>query len=326
MKFALRSWLTATCMLMLPCATLHAKDSPAQARQLQMAQAALTAGQYAQAWKPYRSLADKGHPLAQFVVGQFLQQGWGRPVDAAAACTWFRKAAQQRVPYAEHLWADCLAQGIGRKADMAQAVSWYERAAEDGHWLSGCTAARHLLRGEGVPKDAARGLALCTRAAQSDSPPAMLQLAQLVDEGGAAPQDLPAARYWYEQAAQHRLREAQYRLGVMLAQGLGTQADLDRARYWLETAASAGYLPAYLPTAELYGNAPVQAGTGALAPEHLAKVYLWSAAARARQTDPRLREQASQIEAQALAVMPASWRTELDRKVAEHLARVASPP
>ena len=64
----------------------------------------------------------------------------------------------------------------------------------------------------------------------------------------------------------------------------------------------------------------------ALAPAYLAKAYLWAAAAKARPTDEREQARARLIEGQILAVMPASWRPDLDRKVAEHLARFSTQP
>lgn len=316
--------LVAVCVLMAP-GTPQAQSRDATQQQLQAAQAALTAGHQEQAWQRYHRLAERGNALAQFVVGQFLQQGWGRPIDQVAACNWFSKAAGQHVPYAEHLWADCLAQGIGREQDIARALYWYERAANDGHWLSLCSAAHYFIHGQGVAKDVQRGLSMCTQAAQAESPPAMLQLARYYEQDADVPQDLPKARYWYEQAAQRQQPEAQYRLGLMLAQGTGGPAQADAALTWLESAASAGYAEAYLPTAVLYGNADVQADTGALAPAHLAKVYLWVEAAKASKLPPPQLALAATIENQVLAVMPASWRPELDRKLAAHLARFAPP-
>lgn len=324
MKRLLLLGMTAACVLMAPSA-LQAQGRHSARQELQAAQAALTAGHQEQAWQGYRRLAERGNALAQFVVGQFLQQGWGRPIDQPAACTWFSKAAGQHVPYAAHLWADCLAQGIGRQQDIALALSWYQQAADDGHWLSLCSAARYLIHGQGVAKDVQRGLSMCTRAAQAESPPAMLQLAHYYEQDADVPQDLPRARYWYEQAAQRQWPEAQYRLGLMLAQGLGGPSQPDAALTWLESAASAGYAEAYLPTAVLYGNADVQAETGALAPDHLAKVYIWVAAAKASKLPASQQALASTIENQVLAVMPASWRPELDRKVAAHLAHFATP-
>jgi TPR repeat protein len=305
---------------------LQAGPVPDWAHELAPAQSAHEAGELDKARRLYESLAGR-NPLAQFALGRFHQNGWGSPADAAAACGWFDKAAQHRVPAAEHFLGDCLARGAGRPADVPAAIGWYERAASHGHLISWCSAAEHLVAGRGVPRDTARGLALCTQAAQAQSPPAMLRLARFHDEGGALPQDLPAARHWYREAAQRGLPEAQYRLGVMLAHGEGGHADPNAALFWLESAAGQGHVPAYLPTAELYANASPQPGTGALSAAHLAKVYLWTAAARARATEPSQAGAAESMAAQVLSVMPAVWRPALDAQVAEHLRQhVAAAP
>jgi TPR repeat protein len=172
-----------------------------------------------------------------------------------------------------------------------------------------------------VPKDAALGLALCAQAAQAHSAPAMLKLGGYHQSGRDVPQDLAAARSWYAEAARHGAPEGQYRLGLMLAQGEGGPPDLDAALHWLESAAAAGFAPAYLPTAQLYASLPVQANSGALAPEHLAKIYLWTSAAKAAAADAQQRVAAGQLEAQVLTAMPVSWRPALDRRVTEHLAK-----
>lgn len=288
---------------------------------LQAAQAALAAGDYRKAYAAYLAEAPRS-ALARFTLGSFLREGWGRAPDPVAACRWFEQSAQA-VPAAAHYWGDCLVQGIGRAPDPVRALASYEHAAQGGHLISLCSAADLHIRGRGVPQDAARGLALCAQAAQANSPPAMLRLGDYYYQGDAVPGDLAQARQWYAQAAGMGVAEGQFKLGVMLAQGEGGAPDLDAARYLLESAASAGYQPAYLPTAQLYGNAPVQAGTGALAPEHLAKIYLWSAAAEARAPDSTQRAAAHDILTQVLAVMPASWRPTLDQQVAAHLSQYA---
>lgn len=287
---------------------------------LKEAQTALAAADYPRAYELFLQQG-AGNPLAQFTLGLFFQNGWGRKPDPTAACAWFEKAAGQSVPAAEHFWAECLAQGVGRAADIPAALGWYERAAAHGHLYSTCAAADYYIRGAGVPKDAARGLAMCTRVAQANSSPAMLRLAHYYRTGADVPQDLALARRWFQSAAELGNLEAQFNLGVMLSQGEGGAPDLNQALFWLETAASAGYAPAYLPTAVLYANAPVRKDTGALAPEHLAKIYLWAAAAQARAEGSDVRQQATAIENQVLSVMPAAWRADLDKKIAAHLAQ-----
>lgn len=302
--------------------SVAAGESRDWAKALMPAQAALARGNFNEAYSLYLQEAD-WNPLAQFTLGQFHQNGWGRAKDPAAACRWYERAAQRQIPGAEFFWGDCLAQGLGQPADIPAAINWYDKAASHGAVLAWCSAADYYIRGKGVAKDTAKGLALCTQAAKGNSPPAMLKLARYYQDGQILAQDLAAARYWYEQAAQIHVNEAQYELGLMLVNGEGGAADAKAGLLWLETAASEGYAPAYLATAMLYAQAPREKDTGMLAPEYLAKVYLWTKAAKARSNNSEQRAQAENLEAQVLAVMPASWRPALDKQVAEHLSKYA---
>lgn len=288
--------------------------------ELQPAQQALVAGDYKKAYALYAKRA-ANNPLAQFTLGLFHKNGWDRPVDEAAGCRWFEKSVRKRIPTAQHYLGDCLIQGAHRAADPSAALVLYLDAAAGGHLISLCSAADLYIKGNGVGKDAKRGLELCTQAAQAGSPPAMLTLANYYREGKDVAQDLAAARGWYQQAAERRSSEAQYRLGVMLSEGLGGEPDANAALLWMESAAAEGYAPAYLPTAILYANADVDPETGALRPEHLAKIYLWNSAAKTRTTDSAQLEGIARIDAMVQAVMPIAWRASLNRQVAEHLAK-----
>ncbi len=289
-------------------------------KQLQAGQRALAAGDYASAHREYARYASD-NPLAQFTLGLFEREGWGRPADPAAACRWFDKAAHANVPAAQQFLGDCLAQGVGRPVDGAAAVKWYLSAADKGVAIALCNAGELYISGKIVGRDVPKGLTLCARAAQADSSPAMVLLANYYREGTQVPQNLALARYWYDQAAQRHDREAQFRLGLMLSEGEGGPADIAQALFWLEHAAAEGYAPAYLPTAILYANAPVDAQTGALAAQDLAKIYMWNSAARARTTNPAQLAEIARIETLLDAVMPAQWKNDLDRKVADHLAK-----
>lgn len=287
---------------------------------LKPAQQALAAGDHAKAYALYISEA-RHNPLAQFMLGLFEREGWGRPVDPVASCGWFEKAARKAIPTAQEYYGDCLAHGIGHSADGRAALGWYEKAAAGGDLIAKCAAAEIYIRGNGVKRDVQKGLVLCAEAAQASSPPAMLKMGDYFRADADVPQDLASARQWYRQAAEHRVPEAQYRLGVMLSEGQGGDSDLSTALFWLETAASEGYAPACLPTAILYANAAPDSKTGALSPEHLAKIYLWNAAAKARATDPTELAQISRIEELVDKIMPLAWKPDLDKKVAEYLAK-----
>jgi len=285
--------------------------------ELAQADRALAAQQYPAAYRAYVRHAGR-NALAQFNLGLIEQHGWGRPANPAAACAWFEQAARRQIPAAQQFLGDCLAQGIGRAVDGPAALQWYAKAAAAGLVAADCAAGNLYLAGKVVPRDAPQGLALYTKAAQAESVPAMLKLADHYRSGN---DNLPLARFWYDQAAQRHSHVAQWRLGLMQSAGEGGAPDLAQARFWLEHAAMEGYAAAYLPTAILYANAPLDPATGALAPADLARVYMWNQAALAATPDPRELAEITRIDAMVQAVMPLPWRADLDRKVGAHLAR-----
>jgi TPR repeat protein len=312
-------------LLLLAAPPARAERPRDYARELGPAYARLDQRDYARAYPLFQRQAAR-NPLAQFTLGLFHQNGWGRPVDADAACAWFAKAALHRIPAAQHLHGDCLMRAPG---NAEAALASYLDAAKGSHYISLCSAAELLIRGRGVPRDVPRGLALCTQGAQSNAPPAMLRLALFLSGDADVAPDLPAARGWFQRAAEAGIIEARFRLAIMQSQGDGGAVDRDAALLGMESLAAEGYVPAYLPTAVMYANLPPQADTGALGAEHLAKVYLWASAAKAGLRDPARLAATEQLLASVLAVMPPEWRPELDRKVDAHLAKFAattSPP
>ncbi len=291
------------------------------AAELSSAQSALAAGDYARAYATYLSHADD-NPLAQFTLGLFHQNGWGRPADPAEACRWEERAAQGGIPAAQQMLAECLRHGVHRPADPAGAAHWYQQAASSGIVTASCSLAELYMVGEGVPKDPGKAIDICRLAAEKASAPAQVSLARLYLEGDATVRDPAAARQWLQAAAQADSAEAQYRLGILLRDGVGGPVDPSSARWWLETAASQGWLPAYLPTAELYLSAPVEPETGRLSAKDLAKAYLWSAAAVRRLSPGPEAEQAAAVRDQVLQRMPETWRPDLDRQIADHLSKL----
>lgn len=293
--------------------------------QLKKAQELLARQDYSRAYAEYRRHAEKkNNPLAQFTLALFYDLGWGRPKDAAEACRWYERAAKARLPAAEHFLGNCLVKGVNGPTDPARAAVLYEDAAQGGHWISHCALAELYLRGTGVPKDPAKGVALCEQVAARGIVKAMYATALLYLESDPAVQDSAKERAWLEQAAQRGYGEAQYRLGMIELAGGQQPKSPEKARYWFESAASHGYGPAYFPTAELYFTAPRDPATGNLAPEFLAKTYMWLSATLRRAPGPEEVRRASEMLEQVNAVMPETWKPELDERLARHFA--AFPP
>jgi TPR repeat protein len=292
---------------------------------LKQAQAALAVGDYARAYPLYLEQA-RDNPLAQFTLGLFYQNGWGRPRDPATACRWQDKAARGGIPMAQELFGDCLRLGVDGPADPADpaaAAHWYREAVGGGDLGALCTLGEMAMHGEGMPADLAEGIRLCRQAAEKGSVPSQLRLARLYLSPGV--NDPEAALQWYRFAASAGSAAAQFELALCLEQGLGQPADPSAARTWMEAAASQGWLPAYLPTAQLYFHAPPDPATQALGAAELAKAYLWASAA-ARRLDGDGHRDAEALLAQVMEVMPATWRKDLDAKVEAHLHQLAASP
>jgi hypothetical protein len=295
------------------------------AAELKEAQKTLASGDYEKAYAEYIKIAqEKNNPLAQFTIGLFYQYGWGRAVESAKACGWYEKAAAGNVPAAQHFLGDCLIAGIHRSPDPAMAASWYEKAAALGYHLSLCSLAELYMTGSGVSKDPVKALMLCRQSAEKASIPAQVQMGQFLLQGDESIRNFDEAFYWFELAAQKNSAQAQYYLAVMLRDGLGRSKEPESARYFFEMAAGQGYVPAYLPTAQLYFKAPADPQTGKLSEHDLAKAYLWVSAAAKRTEDSKELSQAADMLKKIRAIMPKTWESTLDQKVAEHIAKYAA--
>lgn len=293
--------------------------------ELRSAQKALAQKEYSKAFTAYSQEAVHRHnPLAQFTLALFYKNGWGRPVDAAAACKWMEKAAAGSVPAAVFFWGECLEKGKLGAPDPARAAIWYEKAAALGYVTSLCSLGRLYMAGEGVAKDPAKAVQLCRQAADRNIPSAQVRLGLFYLRGDPAVRDLARAYQWFVKAAEKNDPEAFYFLGRMDLDGLVGAKDRAKARYWFETAASMGYVPAYYPTASLYFHAPVDPRTQMLPANDLAKAYLWLSATAQRSADVDEKRRASEMLREVRALMPQSWESTLDAKVSEHLRRYSA--
>ncbi|MFA5239907.1 MAG: tetratricopeptide repeat protein [Phycisphaerae bacterium] len=285
------------------------------------AQKSLAAGDYDEAFAGYMKVAkNQNDALAQFTVGLFYKNGWGRPASPAEAYVWFEKAASGGIPVAQHFLGDYLVTGVHCKADPAKAAVWYEKAAAMGHYISLCSLAELYMTGTGVEKDPAKAIALCREAAEKGSVPAQVRLGRFFLDGDESIRDYAEAYRWLEIAATNNSLEAQYYLGVMNRDGLGRPKELKTARYWFESAASGKYGPAYLPTGELYFNSPVDPNTGKLSADDLAKAYMWLSAAEREAKEPKEQKQISELLEKVDRIMPESWKPGLDAKVDAHFS------
>ncbi len=180
---------------------------------LKEAQAALASGDFEKAFAAYQAAAENNeNPLAQFSLGLFYQNGWGRAKNEVTACQWFEQAAKGDIPTAQYLAGICSEQGVHRLTDYTAAANWFEKAAQSGQFHAYCNLGNLYMTGQGVSKNPIKALELCYPAAQQGSIPAQTWMGKFFLEGDHLVRDHNKAYQWFEAAAQKYSPEAFYYL------------------------------------------------------------------------------------------------------------------
>lgn len=87
-------------------------------------------GNFAEAAKQLKPLAEQGNAIAQLLLGDLLLQGRGVPQNHAEAAKLLRKSADQGMPEAQSALGMLYLKGHGVGRDERQAASWFRKAAE----------------------------------------------------------------------------------------------------------------------------------------------------------------------------------------------------
>ena len=123
----------ARALLFFTAALLSATAAgPAAADLLADGAAAYEAGDYGEAAKAWRPLAEGGDAMAQFNLGLLHETGRGAVEDPAQAAAWYERAALQGVTQAQFNLALLHQTGRGVAKDGTEALYWLEVAARHG--------------------------------------------------------------------------------------------------------------------------------------------------------------------------------------------------
>ncbi len=90
-------------------------------------------GDYARAYRIWKSLAEQGNGSAQYNLGLLYHHGLGRPRQPREAAKWYGRAAGNGDADAQKAVGDLYLQGFWGKKDYAKARAWYRKAAKQGH-------------------------------------------------------------------------------------------------------------------------------------------------------------------------------------------------
>jgi uncharacterized protein len=215
------------------CASSFAAASP-----FDDAGAAYERGDYVQAIKLFRQLAEQGHQWAQRRLGSMYAEGKGVPQDYQEALKWYRLAAAQGNTPAQYSLGLAYEKGQGVPQDYQEAVKWYRiAAAQEDEWAQ--TRLGSLsAEGKGVPQDYQEAVKWYRLAAAQGYAPAEYSLALAYEKGQGVGQNYLEAMKWYRLAAAHGNEFAPVHLGIMYTKGRGVRQDFVHAYAWFDVAAA----------------------------------------------------------------------------------------
>lgn len=145
--------------------------------------AALGRGDYTDAIKLFRPLAERGHNDAQYNLAFMYFMGHGVEKDRKTALTWYRKSADQGHPVAQFSIGQMYRYGRGVRRDYSEAVKWYKRAARVGWPAALNNLAAAYLNGEGgLDQSYLEAYVYLTLASERGDPYAKRSVVKLRDE------------------------------------------------------------------------------------------------------------------------------------------------
>jgi TPR repeat protein len=234
----------AALALLVAAPTAPRAEAPPANPELAAAKRAYEAGEYLDAAKLLRPLADNGDPAAQYLMGQLYFFGFGVERDDAKAAAAYAAAAQAGNTEAQYRLGYLYATGQGVAYNATAAERLWLAAANKGH-----------------------------RAA-------IVALADFYHEGLYRKEDEVLARRWLNRAAMTGDIEAMYKLGRRLMTPEVVATDYRRAYAWLYIAAYRGhagaknfieknqrfFAPHEVKRGTIWGKAFIQKGTPVPAP------------------------------------------------------------
>lgn len=215
---------------------------------LDAAMAAYGAGNYADALRLLKPLAQKGQPFAQYTLGYMFAFGKGVPKNQRRAVKWIGKAADQGLPAAEYYLGLAYSFGRGVPKNYTEAAEWFSKAAHQDFPPAQYHLGEALAHGTGVPKNLPAAVAWYRKSAIQGYADAQATLGGILmfGKGEAVPLDYDEAIKWDRLAANQNNQFGQLNLGLAYAAGDGVPQDYVLAYMWLNIASAKGGLIAGL--------------------------------------------------------------------------------
>ena len=214
--------------------------SYAQADNFDAGRSAYISGDYKQALKILKPLAENGDPKAQKIMGIMYDYGHGVEKDSKQALQWYIKAAEQGNPDVQYHVGAKYFHGDGTDQNYAEAAKWWELAATGGQVDAQFNLGLMYYRGMVMKKDDVKAAQLFRQAAEQGHGDAEYVLGLLYSFGQGVEKNYTTALHWFQKASAQGVARAQFNMGVFYENGYGVEKDLNQARKWYERASAQG--------------------------------------------------------------------------------------
>lgn len=198
----------------------------------QLADDAVSRGDYQMAIDIWRPIAEAGDAVAQYCLGNLYEDGCGVRQDRRVAARWYTKSAQQGFCFAQRDLADLYLQGSGVKKSSQKAYYWYELGANQGDILAQLNLGVMYCNGDGIPENIEEGMKWLRAAAYQGSARAQMYLGVMYEIEANSSQDFVRSLMWFNIAASSDNRfvngEAAAKrdaIGVIMTSGQIAQAE-----------------------------------------------------------------------------------------------------
>lgn len=152
-------------------------------------------GNYAEAIKIFRQLAEEDNAEALYYLGLCFDDALGVSEDNKLAVEYYLKAAERGLAKAQNTLGYCWNFGEGvDEVNYEKAVEWYRKAAEQGFPKAQINLGRCYIYGEGVPIDHRKAVEWYRKAAAQNHPTAFYSLALCYYNGEGVSKDLNEAK------------------------------------------------------------------------------------------------------------------------------------
>lgn len=159
--------------------------------------AAARSGDHTTALEILTPLAEEGHALAQYAMGEMHSLGLGVPADDEIAFNWMLLAAEQGLVQAQLVIANGYLRGVGVVQDITEGLRWMRIVADKGVAEAQYMVGLSYEEGwHGVEQDDYVAARWYRRAAEQGYDAAELKLSNLYLDGRGVPHDPEQAEYW----------------------------------------------------------------------------------------------------------------------------------